>query len=60
MFYEAWRDSLTNYQSMMSAVKAFHLIVNDRHNSRLLFDTVTKLTQHHQEVNNTDLSAHDF
>ncbi len=61
--YQTWQDSLTTYQSRMSAVKAAYysnLILNNKHNPRLLFDTVSKLTQDRQPVISTDISAQDF
>ena len=47
----------------MSAAKAAYysnFISNNRHNPRLLFDTVSRLSQRVQAVSDTDLSAHDF
>lgn len=47
----------------MSAAKAAYystLIMNNKHNPRLLFDTVSKLTQERQPVTSITLSAQDF
>jgi len=47
---------------MATAKAAFYsnVIMNNKHNPRLLFETVNRLTQCQQPVNSMDLSAHDF
>lgn len=61
--FQMWHDALTTYQSRMSAAKAAYysnVITDNKHNPRLLFDTVAKITQGHRQTVITDLSAHDF
>lgn len=60
---QAWRDNLKTFQTRMSAAKAAYyssVIMKNRNNSRLLFDTVSRLTEQQNEVGCTDLTAEDF
>lgn len=61
--YQMWHESLITFQSSMSAAKAAYysnLITNNKHNPRLLFGTVARLTQCQQPSSSTDLLASDF
>ena len=46
--------------TVMKTAYYSNLITNNKHNSKILFNTFSKLTQHTQTVCNTNLPAHDF
>uniref|UniRef100_A0A669B7W6 Reverse transcriptase domain-containing protein n=1 Tax=Oreochromis niloticus TaxID=8128 RepID=A0A669B7W6_ORENI len=63
VFLRAWKDSLTSFQSAMSTAKANYfsnLIMSHKHNSKLLFNTVSQLTESKSTLCCSNLMAHDF
>lgn len=63
VFLQAWKDSLSSLQSAMSTAKANYfsnLIMSHKHNSKLLFNTVSQLTESKSTLCCSNLIAHDF
>lgn len=63
VFLQAWKDSLSSLQSAMSTAKANYfsnLIMSHKHNSKLIFNTVSQLTESKSTLCCSNLMAHDF